>query len=150
MQLKKLERVLEGIWSGELPHTQGYYSHQGMRCVAGWVFFFEHGHLNFWRAYIEKYKNELLWDKAKKILEINEDEATLLFSGISTETLHRLTLKAFQEGRRLKLENESLRIQNLDWLKGYSSKNVFLYDSLEIEKVSAFLNKPYVGHTIKI
>lgn len=121
--LDKLERVLQGIWSGELKHDQSSYFCGSACCVAGWLaviygtakapeFIPPKSRRSVW--YGETRPDAITSDEicawrairfpfryAKELVGLTCTEANLMFSGKSTKTLQNLVLQALKSGRRI-------------------------------------------------
>lgn len=138
MELEKLERILEGIWSGELDHNQKQYTCGTSKCVAGWVFYLEYG------MDCPEVGNRT-WDEAQEILDVTEAEASLLFDSRATKELHQLILKAFKEGRRLELEKGLIGFSQERKIN-YLSENLRLVSD-EMDEICQFLGTNVTSET---
>lgn len=146
MELEKLRKVLNRIWSGEFRHQQSSYVYKTecgtARCIAGWVYYLEHGcdDMSF---------GTRPWNEAKKILGITEGEARLLFSTECTKQLHEMVLKAFQEGRRFITEEHRTYIVNEKEDDGYVSTSWYI-SACDPEGVAKFLGLEKTDKRIKV
>lgn len=145
MQIKKLERALNGIWSGELPHYQGLFVCGSSKCLAGWIFSLENNR--------DSYPNEVnTWFSAQEILGISRAEAMLLFNSKCTRKLHELVLEAFRKGRRLELKHDNDNINffnNFLDEEAYNSPELTLW-SREMDKISEFLGTELIEENYTI
>lgn len=146
LNIGNLERILNGIWSGELPHDQSKFEPSPCgtsRCVAGW---------DCKLRDTIKEEGFSYWDESKEFNGLYEAEAVLLFSEKSTKNLQELVLKAFKEGRRLEIEEEdpfevtSVNYLDPDWqiLCFENDGELFIDHSKELEE---FL-KVYDDHIV--
>ena len=103
VNIENLERLLEGIWSGELLHNQQQYFCGTACCLAGWDVALSH-------PYVDPEDRENLsqpdafyapneW--SRKNNNLTHAEAELLFQASATKDLHIAALRALKEGKRL-------------------------------------------------
>jgi hypothetical protein len=133
VNIENLERIFNGIWSGELPHDQTSYFCETSCCVAGWdvalnavpgkVFSLEECAEYYEDACGDMGNEELCnvfnnpWDWSRKHNSLTEAEAILLFSTESTKLLQEAVLKAIKEGRRL--DREAFPMMGRDRIEEY-------------------------------
>jgi hypothetical protein len=140
VNIENLERIFNGIWSGELPHNQTSYFCETSCCVAGWdvalnavpgkVFSLEECAEYYQDACDDMGNEEPLssylcnvfsspWDWSRKHNSLTHAEAILLFSTESTKPLHEAVLKAIKEGRRL--DRGRFLLMSQDRIEDYNS-----------------------------
>lgn len=98
VDIDNLEDILTGIWSGRLEHNQQFYFCDSAACLAGWDYCKRNKQTPLFADENEKVD---FWEEARIANGLNEGEATLLFHGCTTRTIHTLVLEAFKKGRRV-------------------------------------------------
>ena len=107
VNVENLERLLQGIWSGELEHDQGYYFCGTACCLAGWDVALnareqpekpEDRFKWFGDETTDAYADPRCWSLRNN--NLTSREADLLFHSKTTKRLHELVLQAFKAGRR--------------------------------------------------
>lgn len=123
VNLGNLEHLLNGIWSGELPHNQHDFFCGTSCCLAGWDVALHYPEVKpedrkdvrqwspeanqeMWLAFADPWA----WSRDHNHLTVVE--ATLLFRKHSTRLLHTAVLNAFKGGRRLEIYSSYLRTES--------------------------------------
>lgn len=100
-KLEQLQFIFDGIESGRLEHDQAVYSCGSAKCVAGWAvhLYVEDPDLIDW---INAEVDDLdIGTWFEDYFDLYPLEADLIVDCGSTASLHRLTMKALSQGRRL-------------------------------------------------
>jgi len=117
LRLDKLNRVWDGIKSGELKHDQDFYFCGSSACVVGWLVAFEAvdrglkledyssvqalGYSDEVESFID---GEEYWYYARNLVGLSELEATLLFCSQATTDIQQAVIDALNAGSRFEME----------------------------------------------